>query len=183
RVALPTGPTNEIAAGGRWLTRGANGAGKSTLLAMLAGRLRPDGGSVTRAPPARVGLLDQEDRFDPDRTPLEAIARAERPVLDPDDARSAVVRTGLLRADDLDRPLGRLSTGQRRRVALAGLLIRQPDVLLLDEPTNHLSVALVDDLTDALLDTPAAVVLVTHDRTMLSRIAGWPALTLTPAGR
>lgn len=179
RMALPAGEAIELRPGGRLLVRGANGAGKSTLLAMLAGRLRADSGTVRRRPDTRIALLDQEDRFDPDLTAVEAIARAERPVLDPDGVRSAVMRTGLLRAVDLDRPLGRLSTGQRRRVALAGLVIRRPAVLLLDEPTNHLSVALVEDLTEALIETPAAVVLVTHDRTLRSTVRDWPTLTLT----
>jgi macrolide transport system ATP-binding/permease protein len=132
---------------------------------------------VTRGPDVRIGL-DQEDRFDPTRTPLDAIALARRPVPDRDAVRSAVLRTGLLRAADLERPLGRLSARQRRRVALAGLLLAGPQVLLLDEPTNHLSVALVDDLTEALVATPAAVVLVTHDRTLRSRVASWPTLRL-----
>ncbi|HST40653.1 MAG TPA: ATP-binding cassette domain-containing protein [Conexibacter sp.] len=179
RLALPGGAAIELRGGGRLLVRGDNGAGKSTLLAILAGRLRADGGTVVRRPDARIALLAQEDSFDPGITPVAAIAGAERPALDPDRVRSAVLRTGLLRAADLDRPLGRLSTGQRRRVALSGLLIGRPAVLLLDEPTNHLSVALVDDLTEALIETPAAVVLVTHDRTLRSAVRDWPILTLT----
>ncbi|MBF6619594.1 MAG: ABC-F family ATP-binding cassette domain-containing protein [Patulibacter sp.] len=179
RVAMPSGHPIDMRAGGRLLIRGVNGAGKSTLLALLAGHLRPDAGTVQRRSGVRIGLLGQEDRFDPEQAALEVIARAERPVPDPQDLRSPVLRTGLLRPPDLDRPLGRLSTGQRRRVALAGLLIHRPAVLLLDEPTNHLSVALVDDLTEALLTTPAAVVLITHDRTLLDAVQDWPTLTLT----
>jgi macrolide transport system ATP-binding/permease protein len=178
RMALGPGEAIALGAGGRLLVRGDNGAGKSTLLAVLAGHLRPDAGTVRRAPGVRIGVLGQEDRFDPERTAVEAIAGAERPVLDPEAVRAAVLRTGLLRDADVDRPLGRLSTGQRRRVALAGLLIRRPAVLLLDEPTNHLSVALVDELTEALLSTPAAVVLVTHDRTLRAAVADWPTLVL-----
>jgi macrolide transport system ATP-binding/permease protein len=182
RLALPGGTAIELRAGGRLVVGGPNGAGKSTLLALLAGRLRPTAGSVTRGPDVRIGLLHQEDRFDPTRTPLDVIALARRPVPDRDAVRSAVLRTGLLRAADLERPLGRLSAGQRRRVALAGLLLAGPQVLLLDEPTNHLSVALVDDLTEALVSTPAAVVLVTHDRTLRSRVASWPTLRLQAPG-
>jgi macrolide transport system ATP-binding/permease protein len=170
----------ELRAGGRLAVVGPNGAGKSSLLQLLAGALRPDGGRVRQGPDARVALLAQEDRHPPDCTALQLLAGAQEPVLDLDAARAAVLRTGLLRARDLERPLGRLSSGQRRRVSLAGLLIRRPDVLLLVEPTNHLSVTLVDDLTAAVLETPAAVVLVTHDRTLRSAVEAWPTLELGP---
>ncbi|MDO9354907.1 MAG: ATP-binding cassette domain-containing protein, partial [Solirubrobacteraceae bacterium] len=91
-------------------------------------------------------------------------------------------RTGLLAERDLERPLGVLSVGQRQRVAIAGVLLEQPTVLLLDEPTNHLSDTLVDELGEALLLTPAAVVLVTHDRALRKAAADWPQLELTPQG-
>ncbi len=73
--------------------------------------------------------------------------------------------------------------GQQRRLDLALLLAARPHVLLLDEPSNHLSVALVDELTEALGATPAAVVLSTHDRQMLRDVDGWPRLHLTGPGR
>ena len=169
RVAMPENELISLAAGDRLLLRGPGGAGKSTLLALLAGHLQPDHGSITRSPHCTVGLLPQEDRLDPRQTPLDALAPADT---------DAIRATGLLHDADLPRPLGKLSVGQRRRVALARILLDRPSVLLLDEPTNHLSVTLVDQLSHALLETPAAIVLVTHDRALLQQVTAWPTLTL-----
>ena len=173
RVTQPADAPIRLAARDRVLVRGANGAGKSTLLSVLASRLAPDAGTLTVSPGARVGLLAQEDRWNPDRTPAEVLG-----TWDLDRIRA----TGLLREADLGRPLGRLSVGQRRRVALARVLLNRPSVLLLDEPTNHLSVTLVDELCDALLSTPAAIVLVTHDRALRRLVHDWPTVTLLPVG-
>jgi macrolide transport system ATP-binding/permease protein len=174
RVTQPSDSPIRLGARGRLLVRGANGAGKSTLLSVLARQLAPDAGTLTTAPGTRVGLLTQEDDWHPNRTPAEALAAWN---LD------QIRATGLLRDSDLGRPFGRLSVGQRRRVTLARLLLSRPSVLLLDEPTNHLSVTLVDELSDALVATPAAVVLVTHDRTLRRMVHDWPTMILSPAGR
>jgi macrolide transport system ATP-binding/permease protein len=142
----------DIAADARLMVRGDNGAGKSTLLSVLAGQLQPDTGSVIRH--GRVGLLAQDVEFHhPHRTPRRLY-------------RGAVPLTelGLLAERDLDRPVGTLSVGQRRRLALAMLVAEPPDVLLLDEPTNHLSLTLAEELESALQSAPGAVVVATHDR-------------------
>jgi len=89
-----------------------------------------------------------------------------------------VAALGLLTETDLDRPLRELSIGQRRRFDLACALLAAPHVLVLDEPTNHLSVGLVDDLTTALRETSAAVVVATHDRQLRADLADWPRLDL-----
>jgi macrolide transport system ATP-binding/permease protein len=171
RVSQPSDSPIRLGARGRLLVRGANGAGKSTLLSVLAGQLAPDAGTLTIAPGAQIGLLPQEDHCNPDRTPADVLA-----AWDLDQIRA----TGLLLDADLGRPFGQLSAGQRRRVTLACVLLSRPSVLLLDEPTNHLSVTLVDELCDALLITPAAIVLVTHDRTLSRTIDDWPTVTLSP---
>ncbi|SCX59534.1 macrolide transport system ATP-binding/permease protein [Klenkia marina] len=158
-----------LAAGDRLLVTGGNGAGKSTLLDVLAGRLAPTTGRVHRHEGVRVALLAQE----PDRLPSD---RTAHQVLD-----GAPV-AGLLDAEALGTTVGRLSQGQRRRLDLAVRLGTRPDLLLLDEPTNHLSVALVDELTEALGTTGAAVVVATHDRQLLRDLADWPRLELMTGG-
>jgi macrolide transport system ATP-binding/permease protein len=171
RVTQPSDSPIRLGARGRLLLGGANGAGKSTLLSVLASELAPDTGTLTVAPGAQVALLAQEDGWDPSRTPADVLGAWD---LD------QILATGLLRDSDLGRPFGQLSVGQRRRVTLACVLLSRPSVLLLDEPTNHLSVTLVDELCDALLSTPAAVVLVTHDRTLCRMVRDWPTVTLLP---
>ena len=139
---------------GRLLVTGANGSGKSTLLALLAGLLCPARGTVQRRRGLRVGLLEQDTAFpDPARTPRSLYRGAV-----------TLAELGLLAPRDLDRPVGALSVGQRRRVALAQLVADPPHVLLLDEPTNHLSLTLVEELEDALRIAPGAIVVASHDR-------------------
>lgn len=151
----------------RLLITGANGAGKSTLLQLLAGRLTPDAGTVQRRGNARVGLLEQDVVFpDPHRTPRQVYASATaglRHEVVP------LVELGLIAPADVDRPLGVLSVGQRRRLALALLVASPPHLLLLDEPTNHISLSLVGELEEALQTAPGAVVVASHDRWLRRR--------------
>ncbi|MFI6100267.1 ABC-F family ATP-binding cassette domain-containing protein [Lentzea sp. NPDC051213] len=157
-----------LSAGEKLLITGPNGAGKTTLLNVLAGRLKPVVGTVHHV--GEVALLAQESTFEnEDATARQLCSRAEE--------------LGLLRGKDLARPVGRLSTGQRRRLALAVLLSSGPHVLLLDEPTNHLSIALVDELTEALRQTKAAVAVATHDRQMRTDFGSWRSVTLDSPSR
>ncbi|MFF7069582.1 ABC-F family ATP-binding cassette domain-containing protein [Streptomyces pseudovenezuelae] len=166
----------EISPGDRLLITGGNGAGKSTLLAVLAGRL-PAEGEVHRRGGLTVGLLTQDTAFDrPDRTVRETYERtlgARRAEKVP------LSSLGLLRETDLDKPVGQLSVGQRRRLALALLVARPPRLLLLDEPTNHLSPALCDELEAAFGPGPGAIVVASHDRWLRRRWQG-RELCLTP---
>ena len=155
--------------GQRLLVYGPNGAGKSTLLRLLAGDISPDSGTVRRR--GRTGHLPQEPLAgDPARSLLAAFAEGRPGYLD--EHRQLLLSLGLFHADALDVPVGRLSVGQRQRLALAGLLTRPSDLLLLDEPTNHLSPALVEELEQALLAYEGTLIVVSHDRTLRNRFAG-----------
>ena len=155
--------------GAKLLVTGQNGAGKSTLLLLLHGRLQPTGGSVQRAPGLRTALLAQDVVFPKPSLPVRDAYRAAL-----GEARAEAVplsSLGLVAGRDLDRPVGALSVGQQRRLALAIAIADPPDLLLLDEPTNHLSLALAEELEEALGTHPGAVVLASHDRWLRRR---WP---------
>jgi macrolide transport system ATP-binding/permease protein len=146
----------------RLMVSGLNGAGKSTLLKVLAGQLTPDHGEVRRARGVRVGMLEQDVVFaEPTKTARQLYSGAV-PLAD----------LGLVAPRDVDRPVGQLSVGQRRRLALALLIGKPPEVLLLDEPTNHLSLSLVEELEEALQEAPGAVVIASHDRWLRRTWAG-----------
>ncbi|WP_206788267.1 ABC-F family ATP-binding cassette domain-containing protein [Amycolatopsis sp. MtRt-6] len=152
-------PRLDVDGSARLLVTGGNGAGKSTLLSVLAGRLTPAAGTVHFGHGVRVGLLEQDVVFaEPERT----AARVYREALGED--APPLSRLGLLASRDLRQPVGALSVGQRRRLALAILLAEPPDVLLLDEPTNHISLTLAEELFAALETAPGAVVIASHDR-------------------
>ena len=173
------GPVDLALGGGdRLLVTGANGAGKSTLLAVLAGSLRPTHGQVWTAEEARVALITQETAaHEPGLTAREMYARHVGRLRDA----VPLGALGLLDSDAMGTPIGRMSQGQLRRLDLALALAGRPGLILLDEPTNHLSSALVDELTDAIRRTSAAVVVATHDRQLLRDLADWPRLEI--AGR
>ncbi|HEX6487074.1 MAG TPA: ATP-binding cassette domain-containing protein, partial [Nocardioidaceae bacterium] len=162
-------PRLDVASGEHLLVTGANGSGKSTLLKVLAGELEAAGYLQVSA--RRVGHLPQEVTFArPDRTVREVY----------DDATASPVpisELGLVHPRDLHRPVGVLSVGQQRRVALALLVARSPDLLLLDEPTNHISLALADELEEALQRSAGTVVVASHDRWLRRRWQG-PVLAL-----
>ncbi len=158
----------DVRDGDRLLVTGPNGAGKSTLLHVLAGRLEVPG--VRRQPGVSVGLLDQDTSFDNPR--LTARATYGRALGAERVAEVPLESLGLLHRWDLGKPVGALSAGQRRRLALALLVAAPPQLLLLDEPTNHLSPTLCDELEDALGPGPGAIVLASHDRWLRSRWAG-----------
>ncbi|MEU3275560.1 ABC-F family ATP-binding cassette domain-containing protein [Saccharomonospora sp. NPDC006951] len=179
---LETPRTVRIFSGDRLVVTGANGSGKSSLLSVLAGKLTPSSGRVSVNRSARIALLAQEsprqgeqravDRYDAflgELVSAGTLAEQELPSLS---------QLGLLGSSSTGQPVSGLSLGQQRRLDLAMTLAMRPHVVLLDEPTNHLSMGLVDELTQALTETGAAVVLATHDRQLLRDTASWPRLSL-----
>jgi macrolide transport system ATP-binding/permease protein len=161
-------PRLDVTAGEHLLVTGGNGAGKSTLLAVLAGTLSPHRGTVSVSA-RRVGLLAQDVVFsDPSRSPIEAYGAATGAPVE-------LARLGLLHPRDLSRPIGVLSIGQQRRLALAILVAGGVDLLLLDEPTNHISLTLAAELEDAMQRSTITVVVASHDRWLRSR---WEGRTL-----
>ncbi|GAA1678125.1 ABC-F family ATP-binding cassette domain-containing protein [Microbacterium lacus] len=153
---------------------GRNGDGKSSLLAMLAGRLEPDGGRVTVRRGVSVGVLDQGDTLDDGDTVARAVV-GDLPEHEwAGDPRVRDVTAGLLSGFDWNAPISDLSGGQRRRVALAKLLIGDHDVLMLDEPTNHLDVEAIAWLAEHLkrrwAPNSGALLVVTHDRWFLDEV-------------
>jgi macrolide transport system ATP-binding/permease protein len=161
-------PRLDVGPGEHLLVTGANGSGKSTLLQVMAGEVPALGHLDVAA--HRVGLLPQEVVIDrPERSALEVYAATGSPV--------PLGDLGLLHPRDLSRPVGALSVGQRRRLGLAVLVARQPDLLLLDEPTNHISLALAEELEEALRRSAGTVVVASHDRWLRRRWEG-PELSL-----
>jgi macrolide transport system ATP-binding/permease protein len=159
--------------GAKLLVTGPNGAGKSTLLALLHGVLQPTSGGVQRAARLRTALLAQDVVF---AEPAASVRDTYRAAVGERRAEAVPLSAlGLVAGRDIDRPVGALSVGQQRRLALAVAVADPPDLLLLDEPTNHLSLALADELEEALGTHPGAVVLASHDRWLRRR---WPAAVL-----
>ncbi|WP_066910648.1 ABC-F family ATP-binding cassette domain-containing protein [Millisia brevis] len=166
----------------RLVVTGPNGSGKSTLLAVLAGDIGASTGHVHRPAAARIALLRQESDLPGELRAAEIYRRRTAQLVTAGRVAAGEVvglsALGLLHTAEVNKRVGDLSTGQRRRLDLALALAGRPNLLLLDEPTNHLSIALVDELTEALCATPAAVVVSTHDRRLLRDVAHWPRLTL-----
>jgi ATP-binding cassette subfamily F protein uup len=154
-----------VSTGDRWGIVGLNGCGKSTLLRMLAGLDDGDAGTVRRGRDVRLAMLTQDPQVQ------HATARAELAAVEgvePWEAEAVADRLGS--TPDLDRPVGELSGGQAKRIALARALVEPAELLFLDEPTNHLDVDAIAWLEDRLAEHRGGLVLVTHDRHFLDRV-------------
>lgn len=159
-----------VAAGERIGIVGRNGDGKTTLLRIMTGAEEPDEGRVSRQRGLLVGVLAQHDDFDESHTVREVVLQGMADHEWAADARLREIVDVLLAGVDLDRAVAGLSGGERRRCALAGLLLGEHDLVILDEPTNHLDVEAVAWLAAHLAARPSALVVVTHDRWFLDAV-------------
>ena len=153
---------------------GGNGTGKTTLLRILSGELAPDSGEVERADNVRIVYFDQQrEQLDPDWTLRRALAEQGDSVIYRGRPMHVAgwARRFLFQSDQLEMRIGRLSGGERARVLIARLMLREADVLLLDEPTNDLDIPTLEVLEDSLTSFPGALVLVTHDRFLLDVVS------------
>ena len=144
-----------------------NGTGKSTLLSILSGKEGYDSGDIVFRRDLKVGFLEQTPQFDPEESVLDACFNhqgEEEKVL-----RAKQVLTQL-KIRDLQQPMGQLSGGQQKRVALANVLLTEPDLLILDEPTNHLDLEMIEWLEGFLQRGNRTLLMVTHDRFFLDRV-------------
>lgn len=144
-----------------------NGTGKSTLLSLLSGKESVDNGSIIFRRDIKVGFLEQQPKFDPEESVLDACFNHNG---DPDKVLKAKQVLTQLRITDLSQPIGQLSGGQQKRVALANVLITEPDLLILDEPTNHLDLQMIEWLEGYLSRGNKTLLMVTHDRYFLDRV-------------
>jgi ATP-binding cassette subfamily F protein uup len=152
---------------------GPNGSGKTSLLRLLRGDILPTAGKIQRADSLRIVYFDQNRQLDPSASLRRALAPDSDAVIYQDRVIhvAAWAARFLFSGEDLNRPVGRLSGGERARVLIAQLMLQQADVLLLDEPTNDLDIPTLEILEENLLEYRGALVLVTHDRYMLDRVS------------
>ena len=144
-----------------------NGTGKSTLLSILTDKESYDNGTIIYRNDLRVGLLEQSPDFDPEESVLDACFNHEG---NPERILRAKQILTMLKLYDLEQPMGQLSGGQQKRVALANVLILEPDFLILDEPTNHLDLEMIEWLEGYLSRGNRTIFMVTHDRYFLDNV-------------
>lgn len=157
--------------GERVVIVGPNGAGKSTFLEVITGRRAPDAGTVAVAPGARIGYLDQGARLLDDEKSVfdayrEGIIEEQHHLI------SDLLRHGLFVLDDLEKRVGDLSLGQRRKLQIARMMATNVNLLIIDEPTNYVSFDVLEALERALAEFPGPVLTVSHDRWFIERFGG-----------
>ncbi len=144
-----------------------NGTGKSTLLSILCGKEGYDAGDIVFRRDLKVGFLEQSPVFDPEESVLDACFNHEG---DPEKVLKAKQILTKLKISNLEQPMGQLSGGQQKRVALANVLLTEPDLIILDEPTNHLDLEMIEWLEGFLQRGNRTLLMVTHDRFFLDRV-------------
>lgn len=144
-----------------------NGTGKSTLLSILAGKEGKDSGDIIFRRDLKVGILEQSPEFDSEESVLDACFNHQGK---PEMVLKAKQILTQLKITDLEQPMGQLSGGQQKRVALANVLILEPDFLIMDEPTNHLDLEMIEWLEGYLQRGNKTLLMVTHDRFFLDRV-------------
>ena len=144
-----------------------NGTGKSTLMSVLMDKEGHESGDIIYRRDLKVGYLEQSPKFDPEESVLEACFNHED---DPEKVLKAKQILTQLHITNMDQPMGQLSGGQQKRVALANVLIDEPDFLMLDEPTNHLDLEMIESLEGYLNRGNKTIFMVTHDRFFLDKV-------------
>jgi ATP-binding cassette, subfamily F, member 3 len=158
----------DLSARNRLAVLGPNGCGKTALLRTVLGEIPPLGGDARLAPSTRVGYFDQDNRVvSSGLTALEFVLRAER---DETLVRTVLGRMGV-RRETVNKPVAKLSSGERAKVLLAGIILGDNNLLILDEPTNYLDIETQDVLLDALADFPGGILFVSHDRFFVEALA------------
>ena len=144
-----------------------NGTGKSTLMSVLMGKEGHESGDIIYRRDLKIGYLEQSPQFDPEETVLDACFNHEG---DPEKVLRAKQILTQLHITNMEQPMGQLSGGQQKRVALANVLITEPDFLMLDEPTNHLDLEMIEWLEGYLNRGNKTIFMVTHDRFFLDKV-------------
>jgi ATP-binding cassette subfamily F protein 3 len=158
----------DLSAGDRLAVLGPNGCGKTALLRTVLGEIPPLRGDVRVLPSAKVGYFDQDNRLVPPHlTALEAVLGRQR---DETLARTVMGRMGV-RRETVNKPVAKLSSGERAKVLLAGIILSDNNLLVLDEPTNYLDIETQDVLLEALKDFPGGILFVSHDRYFVDALA------------
>lgn len=154
---------------------GANGTGKTTLLRLLSGELEPDSGDIQRGETLKIGFFKQETPFlDPEQRAIDYIREGGEFITTSDGQKvsaSSMMERFLFPRNDHYTPVGKLSGGEQRRLYLLKILMESPNMLLLDEPTNDLDINTLQILEEYLDDFPGPVIIVSHDRYLLDKLA------------
>jgi ATP-binding cassette subfamily F protein 3 len=158
----------DLSAGDRLAVLGPNGSGKTALLRTVLGEIPPLRGDVRLAPSSEVGYFDQDNRLvPPDVTALEAVLETGR---EETLVRTVMGRMGV-RRETVYKKVAKLSSGERAKVLLAGIILGDNNLLVLDEPTNYLDIETKDVLLEALGDFPGGILFVSHDRYFVEELA------------